>query len=51
MWRIVANSTIADAYSYAVAANVPNPGKDEAVVTDANILAAVEAIVAPDTPE
>ena len=51
MWRIVANGPIADAYSYAVAANVPNPGKDEAVVTDANILAAVTAIVAPDTPE
>jgi hypothetical protein len=47
MWRIVANGPIADAYSYAVAANVPNPGKDEAVVTDAQILAAVEAIVAP----
>ncbi len=47
MWRIVANGPIADAYSYAVATNVPNPGKDEAVVTDANILAAVTAIVAP----
>ena len=51
MWRIVANGPIADAYSYAVATNVPNPGKDEAVVTDANILDAVTAIVAPDTPE
>ncbi len=47
MWRIVANGPIADAYSYAVATDVPNPGKDEAVVTDAQILAAVEAIVAP----
>ncbi len=47
MWRIVANGPIADAYSYAVAANVPNPGKDEAVVTDAAILAAVSAIVNP----
>lgn len=46
MWRIVANGPIADAYSYAVATDVPNPGKDEAVVTDANILAAVTAIVA-----
>ena len=45
MWRIVANGPIADAYSYAVAANVPNPGKDEAVVTDANILAAVEDVL------
>lgn len=51
MWRIVANGPIADAYSYAVAADVPNPGKDEAVVTDANILDAVTAIVAADTPE
>ena len=48
MWRIVANGPIADAYSYAVATNVPNPGKDEAVVTDANILDAVAAIVAPE---
>ena len=51
MWRIVANSTIADAYAYAVASDLPNPGKDEAAVTDAAILAAVTAIVAPDTPE
>ena len=51
MWRIVANGPIADAYSYAVAANVPNPGKDEAVVTDANILDAVTAIVAPAAVE
>ena len=47
MWRIVANGPIADAYSYAVAADVPNPGRDEAVVTDAAILAAVDAIVNP----
>lgn len=51
MWRIVANGPIADAYSYAVATDVPNPGKDEAVVTDANILAAVTAIVAPAAVE
>ena len=47
MWRIVANGPIADAYAYAVATDVPNPGRDEAVVTDANILDAVTAIVAP----
>ena len=47
MWRIAADSDIADAYAYAVATNVPNPGKDEAVVTDANILAAVTAILTP----
>ena len=48
MWRIVANSTIADAYAYAVDTDVPNPGRNEAVVTDAAILAAVDAIVNPD---
>lgn len=48
MWRIVANSTIADAYAYAVDTNVERPGWDEAVVTDAAILAAVSAIVAPE---
>jgi len=51
MWRIVANGPIADAYSYAVATDVPDPGSNEAVVTDAAILDAVTAIVAPDTPE
>ena len=51
MWRIVADSDIADAYAYAVATDLPNPGKDEAAVTDAAILDAVTAIVAPDTPE
>ena len=48
MWRIAADSDIADAYAYAVNTNVPDPGKDEAVVTDANILAAVTAIVNPE---
>jgi hypothetical protein len=51
MWRIVANGPIADAYSYAVATDVPDPGKDEAVVTDAMLLTAVTDIVNPDTPE
>ena len=32
------------AYAYGVDTNVPNPGRDEAVVTDAAILAAVQAI-------
>jgi hypothetical protein len=40
-------TTSLDYTAYAVATDVPNPGKDEAVVTDAQILAAVTAIVAP----
>ena len=51
MWRIAADNDIAAAYAYGVDTNVPNPGKDEAAVTDAAILDAVTAIVAPDTPE
>jgi hypothetical protein len=46
-WRIVADGTIADSYAYAVATDVPNPGKDEAVVTDAAILGAVTAVLTP----
>ena len=51
MWRITADNDIAAAYAYGVDTNVPNPGKDEAAVTDAAILDAVTAIVAPDAPE
>ena len=51
MWRIAADNDIAAAYAYGVDTDVANPGRDEAVVTDAAILAAVTAIVAPDTPE
>jgi hypothetical protein len=47
MWRIAADNDIADAYAYAVNSNNPRPGHDEAVVTDAAILAAVDAIVNP----
>ena len=45
MWRIVADGTIADSYAYAVATDVPNPGHDEAVVTDAMLLTAVTDIL------
>ena len=48
MWRIAADPTITDAYAYGVDTDVPSPGRDEAVVTDAAILAAVSAIVNPE---
>ena len=51
MWRIAADNDIAAAYAYGVDTNVANPGRDEAVVTDAAILAAVDAIVNPDNPD
>ena len=50
-WRVVAAPGIADAYSYAVLTEVENPGKDEAVVTDLMLLAAVQPLlVAPEVP-
>ena len=48
MWRIAADNDIAAAYAYGVDTDVANPGRDEAVVTDAAILAAVTAIVNPE---
>ena len=47
MWRIAADSDLAAAYAYGVDTDVANPGRDEAVVTDAAILAAVSAILSP----
>jgi hypothetical protein len=42
MWNVAGDSTISDAYAYGVATDVPNPGDDPAVVTDAMILTAVQ---------
>ena len=44
----------ADAYEYAINSDNPNPGKDPAVITDAMILGAVQALFAelnPPPPE
>jgi len=46
-WQVVSIPAISDAYAYGVNSNNPRPGHDEAVVTDAAILAAVDAIVNP----
>ena len=48
MWRIAADSDIAAAYAYGWTPTC-RTRQGRAVVTDANILAAVEAIVAADT--
>ena len=45
MWRIAADDDIAAAYAYAVDTEVPNPGRDEAVITDAVLLAAVQTVL------
>lgn len=47
-WQVAAAPGFADAYSSAVAGGVPNPGRDPAVISDAQILGAVQAV--PATP-
>jgi hypothetical protein len=39
----------ADAYASAVAGGVPAPGRDPSVISDAQILSAIQALP-PDTP-
>lgn len=43
-WEVVGRTDWAEAYSYAVAKQTPNPGRDAAVITDAMILASVQAV-------
>lgn len=43
-YAMAATPGFAAAYSSALAANVPNPGRDPAVISDAQILSAVQAI-------
>jgi hypothetical protein len=42
-WQIAAAPGFADQYQYALESGVPNPGDDPAVITDAQVLAAVQA--------
>jgi hypothetical protein len=44
-WWIAASPGFADAYEYALNTEVPNPGGDPAVITDSQILAAVQALI------
>lgn len=40
-WQVSASPGLAEAYSYAVETNLPDPGNDSSVITDAMLLAAV----------
>ena len=55
IWWISAAPGFADSYEYALNTNVERPGNDPAVITDAQILAAVQHLVeeqfAPPAPE
>jgi hypothetical protein len=43
IWRIAAAPGFADAYESALVAGVPRPGNDPSVISDAQILSAVQA--------
>lgn len=47
-WQMAAAPGFADAYASAIAGNVPNPGRDGSVISDAQILAEVQAQLAND---
>jgi hypothetical protein len=47
LWMIAAAPGFADAYASALAGDVPRPGNDPAVISDAQILAAVQALEVP----
>lgn len=46
IWRIAAAPGFADAYESAIVAEVPRPGDDPAVISDGQILSAVQAEIA-----
>lgn len=45
-WEIAAAPGFADAYASAIQSGVPNPGRDPSVISDAQILSAVQALPA-----
>ena len=43
-WEIASAPGFSDAYASAIAGEVPNPGRDPAVITDGQLLAAIQAL-------
>lgn len=44
IWNMAGTPGFGDKYSYALATGVENPGRNESVISDGDILAAVQAI-------
>ena len=44
-WELCGSPGWGDAYAYAVANEIENPGADESVITDAMILSAVQSVL------
>lgn len=49
-WAYASAPTWAEKYEYALATDNPTPGKDPAVITDADILGQVQLMVEEDRP-
>ena len=47
IWMIAAAPTFADKYAYALNTGVNRPGNDQSVISDPEILSAVQALEAP----
>lgn len=47
-WLMASQPGFGEAYSYAVNAGTPNPGRDPSVITDPQILSAVQLIMADE---
>lgn len=48
IWWLAAAPGFADAYAYALATGVERPGNDPAVITDPQILSAVQALLSEE---
>lgn len=48
-WQMAAQPGFGDAYASAIAGGIERPGNDPAVISDAQILTAVQAITATET--
>ena len=49
IWEVATASDVESAYASALAANNPDPGGDESVISDGMILANVQAHLPPET--
>lgn len=49
-WPVSSKTDIEDAYEFALNSGNPSPGGDPAVITDQQILSAVQAILSPPPP-
>jgi hypothetical protein len=50
-WQVASAPGFGDAYASAIAGGVVRPGYDASVISDAQILSAVQLIIAQETPE